>query len=186
MNNLNSHGIPVEGEMWMTSFLARRLRSRTIRIFSAFSLIVPTQCNLKFSLLHWKSYSAEKNYYNSWISDKLKAKMDKVSGPIIGPTRLRYFQWENDVFKGENCKNPKAKIFLRGSRHFFHVLNMDGEKFWWKIQFSSSNWTASGVELLYCVASRAVLVLFNQDSVMGSRDNWIGWKWNFINFFFHW
>lgn len=121
MNNLNSHGIPVEGEMWMTSFLARRLRSRTIRIFSAFSLIVPTQCNLKFSLLHWKSYSAEKNYYNSWISDKLKAKMDKVSGPIIGPTRLRYFQWEIDVFRGENCENPKAKNFLRGSRHFFSM-----------------------------------------------------------------
>lgn len=122
MNNLNS-SIPVERKMW-TRIL---VRMNTIRNFSAFSLIVPTQCNLKFSLLHWKSCSAEKNYYNSWISGELKAKMDKVLGPMIGPTTLRYFQWEIYVFRGENRKNLLESKNFPSSRHFIDCWTWTGK-----------------------------------------------------------
>lgn len=103
MNNLSSSLFQWK-ENVDEKFPIERKRTRTIRNFSAFSLIVPSQCKLKFSLLHWKSHSAAKIYYNSWISDKLKVEMDKVSGPNGGPTSLRYFQWEICVFSRRKIK----------------------------------------------------------------------------------
>lgn len=130
MNDLSSlSGFQWKGKCGCET-LWRFERMRIVRNFSAFSLIVPPQCNLKFSLLHWKSHSAEKNYYNSWISGRLKAKMVKVSGPTVGPTTLRYFKWEICVFRGENWKTLlEPENFLIAARHFIDLLNMDGSKF---------------------------------------------------------
>lgn len=142
MNNLSSSQRSSGRENVDVKLSGAAQRTRTLRNFSAFSLIVPTQCNSKFSLLHWKSCSAGKNYYNSWISGELKAEMDKISRPNRGPTSLRYFKWEICVIsrrKSKKFASARWKIFLCCETFYRHGRGEEifiGEKTLWRISES--------------------------------------------------
>lgn len=68
--------------------------------------------------------------------------MDKVLGPSVGPTRLRYFQWKFCVFSRWKLKFFQAPVKLPSLETFYRLWNMDeGWKFDEKSLWKARNWS---------------------------------------------